>query len=201
MQLNIFVYKLPKMEKLITLLVYSDKLGFYPSGQNKSYACDDIRVVGEFVYQYTDDVFDPTCHNILFRQGDTASKTDTPVVRLLKIKVKNEWVYVLSSKGQLGDICQNCCTTTNAAPVVSLAVDNATPTVGTLITFTATATDDGSIAKVEFWDGDTLISSDSSNPYQLATSTLVKGTYYIVAKAIDNLGKSTYSNWVKVVVS
>ena len=57
------------------------------------------------------------------------------------------------------------------------------------ITIDATASDaDGSIAKVEFWDGFNYLGEDTTAPYNFVWTSVSNGCYEIVARVIDNLG-------------
>ena len=63
------------------------------------------------------------------------------------------------------------------------------------------ATDsDGTIARVEFYVGSTLLGSAATAPFQFTWKTLVKGQYLLTAKAIDNRGGESVSKPVKVLV-
>lgn len=93
-------------------------------------------------------------------------------------------------------------TITNTPPTVSITapVDNAQFASGATITFNATAADvDGSIAKVEFFQGTTKIGEDLTAPYSLAwVASLPTGTYNIIARATDNAGLVTSSSPIRV---
>ena len=91
----------------------------------------------------------------------------------------------------------------NAAPTVALTA----PAAGTAfvapatIDLAASASDsDGSIAKVEFFDGSTLVGTDTSAPFTATWSRATAGTYAMTARATDNLGASTESAPVSVTV-
>ena len=93
---------------------------------------------------------------------------------------------------------------TNQAPTVSLTspANNATSTVPASITITANASDaDGTISKVEFHNGTTLLNSDASAPYSYSWTNVVAGTYTITAKAYDNSNASKISSAVSVKVN
>jgi chitodextrinase len=92
----------------------------------------------------------------------------------------------------------------NQLPVVSITspVNNAIVSAPAIITINATATDaDGSITKVEFYNGTTLLGTDNSSPYSFAWSNVGAGTYTITAKATDNSGGVTTSTSVAVIVN
>jgi hypothetical protein len=58
----------------------------------------------------------------------------------------------------------------------------------------AIATDpDGTISKVEFYNGTTLIGTENLFPYDRVWANVPNGTYAITAKAYDNSGAFTYS--------
>ena len=70
---------------------------------------------------------------------------------------------------------------------------------GTTITIDAQAADpDGSISKVEFYRNNVKLGEDDTAPYQFIWSNVQEGTYFLVAKAIDNSGTSTDSDAVPV---
>jgi len=73
--------------------------------------------------------------------------------------------------------------------------------LGTAYTITATATDsDGSISKVEFYEGNTLLGTDDSAPYSFEISTPTVGTKTYTAKAYDDEGKTMTSSPITVSV-
>ena len=67
------------------------------------------------------------------------------------------------------------------------------------IALAANAVDaDGSIARVEFYAGTTLLGTDTASPYSLAWNVLSPGGYTITAVAVDNSGARTTSAAVSV---
>ncbi len=91
----------------------------------------------------------------------------------------------------------------NVPPVVSLTspVSNARFTPGTSITVTATATDsDGSIAKVEFFNGTTKLGEAVTAPYSFVLVNASAGNYSLTAKATDNQNAVTTSAAISIVV-
>ena len=92
----------------------------------------------------------------------------------------------------------------NAAPTVTLTAPAAGTAFGqgTVINLTANAADgDGSITRVEFYDGATLIGSDTTAPYALAWSGAAVGSHTLTARAFDNAGATTTSAAVTVSVN
>jgi len=80
--------------------------------------------------------------------------------------------------------------TANVAPTISLTspANNSTYTEGKPVTISANASDfDGTISKVEFYQGTTLISTSTTAPYSTTWNPTV-GNYSITAKATDNGG-------------
>ena len=70
------------------------------------------------------------------------------------------------------------------------------------IQLTASASDpDGSIVKVEFWEGNNLLFSDGSAPYNFKWKGVTAGNYIFRAVAYDNSNLQTSSKTVSVTVS
>ena len=93
--------------------------------------------------------------------------------------------------------------TANVPPTVSLTAptDNSTFTQGKPVTLSATASDfDGTISKVDFYQGTTLISSATTAPYT-ATWNPAVGNYVITAKATDNGGAVSTSQAANVTIA
>ena len=92
----------------------------------------------------------------------------------------------------------------NASPTVSLTSPKSDGqfAVGSNVSITATAADsDGSITKVEFYNGTTLLGTDTSAPYSYTWSSVKAGEYNLTAKATDNKGAITISNAVQIKVA
>jgi RHS repeat-associated protein len=80
--------------------------------------------------------------------------------------------------------------------------NNTILTAPATFTVTASASDtDGSIAKVEFYKGATLIGTATSAPYSVALSDAAAGVLTLTATAIDNRGASSTSAPVTVIVN
>jgi RHS repeat-associated protein len=89
----------------------------------------------------------------------------------------------------------------NEPPTVSLAASPASPVAPAALTFTASAADsDGSIAKVEFFNGDMLMGTVTQAPYTYTWTDVGTGSYVLTARATDNLGETTLSSPVTVAV-
>ena len=62
------------------------------------------------------------------------------------------------------------------------------------ITLSATASDvDGTIERVDFYSGSTLLGSDTSSPYSFSWNDVLAGSYSLTAVARDNAGATTVS--------
>ena len=92
----------------------------------------------------------------------------------------------------------------NVAPSVAMTspTNGATFTAPASVNLAASASDsDGTIAKVDFFAGSTLIASDTSAPYAFTWSNVAAGTYSLTAIATDNAGAATRSAAVSITVS
>jgi len=92
----------------------------------------------------------------------------------------------------------------NQPPTVSLTapLDGASFTAPAVVTLAAVASDpDGTVARVEFYQGGTKIGEDAVAPYQFTTASLAAGSYAFSARAYDNLGAAASSPSVSVTVS
>lgn len=94
--------------------------------------------------------------------------------------------------------------TVNNPPNVSITASSPqdSPTAPAQITINANASDaDGTISKVEFYQGTTLLATSVTSPYTYTWSNVGAGNYSITAKATDNLGAVTTSNVVGILVN
>jgi len=92
----------------------------------------------------------------------------------------------------------------NLPPTVSITSpsNGATLTAPATITINATAADsDGTITKVEFYQGSTLLGTDTNAPYSFTWNNVPAGNYTLIAKVTDNNGATATSNPVNVTVS
>jgi hypothetical protein len=84
--------------------------------------------------------------------------------------------------------------TTNAAPSVSISSPASSAVLSNSASCAASASDgDGSISKVEFLLGSTVVATDTASPYACSfdTTKFANGSYTFTARATDNLGKAT----------
>jgi regulation of enolase protein 1 (concanavalin A-like superfamily) len=91
----------------------------------------------------------------------------------------------------------------NAAPAVAVTSppDGASFTAPATITLAASASDaDGTVTKVEFYAGTSLLGTDTASPYELTWQNVAAGTYTVTAKATDDDGAVTTSAAVTIIV-
>ena len=83
-------------------------------------------------------------------------------------------------------------TVDNTAPTAALSAPAHTAYVRGTVAFSATASDNQGVARVEFYAEDTLIGTDTSAPYEVSWNSvsLADGYYTLRAKAYDSAGNS-----------
>ncbi|GAB3434549.1 glycoside hydrolase family 48 protein [Flindersiella endophytica] len=97
----------------------------------------------------------------------------------------------------------NTCNGANQPPTVAITqpASGASFTAGQNVTINANAADtDGTVSRVEFYAGNTLVGTDTSSPYSAAWNNVAEGSYVLTARAFDNGGASTTSAPVDVTV-
>jgi chitinase len=107
------------------------------------------------------------------------------------------WQYISDCNGSGGG------GGTNTPPVVSITspAAGATFTAPATVTIQATASDaDGSVAKVEFFNGSTSLGAVTASPYSVTWSNVAAGSYSITAVATDNAGATTTSSAMAITV-
>ena len=83
-------------------------------------------------------------------------------------------------------------TDVNQAPSVSVALSSSSVTLGEVVTLTA-ADSDGTVDKVDFYVGGSLVGTVASSPYTFNYTTTQTGSVSVFAKATDNSGTTTDS--------
>ncbi len=128
------------------------------------------------------------------------------------------WTGVAAGTYQLTAVAFDNLGATRTSSPVNVTVNapgNQLPTVGitepaagawytapATMTIRATASDaDGTIARVEFYRGTTLIASDTTNPYSATWTGAPIGSYALTARAYDNVGGMRESTAVNVTVN
>ncbi|QKX06540.1 T9SS type A sorting domain-containing protein [Aquimarina sp. TRL1] len=89
----------------------------------------------------------------------------------------------------------------NTPPTVSITspANGSSFTAGTTITLQADASDrDGTVSKVEFYNGTTKLGEDTTSPYTFVWNAPAVGDYTLTAKATDNKNATTTSTAVTV---
>jgi RHS repeat-associated protein len=90
----------------------------------------------------------------------------------------------------------------NKPPVISLTASPLNSAAPASITLTANASDsDGTISKVDFFNGTTNIASLTQPPFTTQWNNVPAGSYTLTATATDNLGASTISSPVTITVT
>ncbi len=91
----------------------------------------------------------------------------------------------------------------NPAPTVSVTspANNASFTAPAAVNIQATAADaNGTVTSVAFYNGTTLLGTDTTSPYSFSWTNVATGNYAITARATDNGGATTTSSAVNIVV-
>jgi chitinase len=91
----------------------------------------------------------------------------------------------------------------NNPPTASITspTNGASFTAPASIVINANATDDGSVSKVDFYNGTTLLGTDTSSPYSFTWSNVAAGSYSLNVKATDNTNLVTTSSSVSITVN
>jgi uncharacterized delta-60 repeat protein len=92
----------------------------------------------------------------------------------------------------------------NTSPSVSITspLNGATFVAPASVNIDVEASDsDGTVVRVDFHAGDTLVASDDSEPFQLGWDNVSAGTYLLTAMATDDLGATSTSAQVTIVVT
>ena len=142
-----------------------------------------------------------TISKVAFYKGTTLIGTVTTA------PYNYSWANVAAGTYQLTAKATDSQSLTLSSTAITVIVDNP-PTVSLTapannasfaglanIQLTATATDaGGSVSKVEYYNGATLIGTATVSPYSATWSNVAPGTYSITAKATDNQGVATTTN-------
>ena len=91
---------------------------------------------------------------------------------------------------------------TDQPPLVSITAPSseAAFTAPASITVSASADDDGTIARVDFYANETLIATTTSSPYSFSWSGVDAGSYSLTAVARDDSGNTTASSTRDIIV-
>ncbi len=150
---------------------------------------------------------DGTITKVEFYNGTTLLHTETVVPYGYLWKNVPAGTYTLTAKATDNTGAQTTSAPikviVNAAPTVSLTSPaNAVYTAPVNLKLSAAASDlDGTITKVEFYNGSALLHTETAAPYGYLWKNVRAGTYTLTAKATDNSGAQTMSAPVKVIVN
>jgi len=95
-------------------------------------------------------------------------------------------------------------TGTDGAPNVAITSPNSGEVFGPadVIDFIVEANDaEGSVSEVQFYDGNTLVHTDTTAPYSHRLTGAAVGNHSLTAKAVDNAGNEATANAVQVSVT
>jgi regulation of enolase protein 1 (concanavalin A-like superfamily) len=119
-------------------------------------------------------------------------------------KIVSKTMAYVSASGPVWSFTTAGTPPNNLPPTVSITspANGATFSAPATVTINATASDsDGTVAKVDFYAGNTLLGTDTSTPYTFTWSNVAAGSYVLTAVATDNLGATTTSSAVSITVS
>jgi hypothetical protein len=93
-------------------------------------------------------------------------------------------------------------TVSSLPPSTAITAPAGGATVSGSVTIAATATASAGVTRVEFFDGATLIATDTTSPYSIAwdTARVVNGAHALTSRVTDALGASATSTVVSVTV-
>ncbi len=111
--------------------------------------------------------------------------------------IKFEW----SSAQQTREVVPTSQLYSNPLPTVAVSSSTTNVNGPANITLSATAADANGIAKVDFYNGTTLLGSDNTSPYSYAWNNVAAGSYAVKALATDTKGGVTLSTEVTIKVN
>jgi hypothetical protein len=173
-------------------------------------ACIRLQDPANVILQAEAAVTDGSITSVAFFHGDTLIGTSTAEPFTISWAGVREGTYVITAKATddrgataVSSGVSIVVESSNAKPVVAMTspAEGATFAAGSSVTLTATANDgDGTIAKVEFLRGTTLIGTSYAPPHSALWSAVAPGNYLLAARATDNLGAIGTSPAVAVTV-
>lgn len=153
---------------------------------------------------------DGTIESVLFYLDGNLSFTDTTAPYSFSLSGLTPGNYSLtavafdSDSGSATSTAVNITIVPNVAPSVSITSpgNNAAFYERQNVTINASASDsDGSVQRVEFYNGASLLGTDYSAPYSYTWNNLSTGTKTLTARAFDNNGAVTTSSTVQIQVN
>jgi hypothetical protein len=142
----------------------------------------------------------------------TITIPNSAVLGEIRMRVRSTWSPQFTSGescasrtwGEAEDYTITIVSGSNKAPEVSITSpeSGASFKAPASVAIAATAIDDdGTVAKVEFFNGTQKLAEDTTAPYTYNWTGISPGTYSITAKATDNLGLATISAEVIIIVT
>jgi len=132
---------------------------------------------------------------------NTAGMTNGQVINIPNIDLEGRYVRIWADNTgygngyvHLAEVKVMGCCLNRQNPTVSLSSASGSVPQGGSIVIDATASDDGGIIQVEFYNGATLLGADNSAPYSFTINPASASSYNLTAKAIDNCGGSAVSD-------
>jgi hypothetical protein len=140
--------------------------------------------------------------------GVSWSQFASPVLVSMSTNVEGGLVMCSNNNGVLGSATMDGVNVVSGPPNGSPSVAITSPGAGasftdpTSISIEAGASDaDGFVSRVDFYDGATLLGSDTSEPFAYSWSSPPAGSHSLTARAVDNLGATATSAAVSISVS
>ena len=103
-----------------------------------------------------------------------------------------------SSTSQEKEIIPSSQLYSNPLPTTSVSASSTNAAAPANITLSANASDADGIAKVDFYNGTTLLASDNLAPYTYTWNNMTVGSYSVTALATDSKGGATLSSSVSI---
>jgi hypothetical protein len=155
---------------------------------------------------------DGTVTKVDLFEGSTLLKSDTSSPYSVSVTLSTAGTYQLTAVATDSDgetttspaVTVTVGSATNQPPTVSLTspAAGASYTAPANITLQATASDaDGTVARVDFYRGSTLISSDTTSPYSAVWAGATAGSFSLTARAVDDDGATVTSTAVAITVT
>ena len=158
---------------------------------------------------------DPTSDSIIFEtsadgQAWTVRRTMSRQLQITSLRAEisaGTWEAIIAPGTTIFDnfrLEANGGAPVNSPPLASITspASGATFTAPANITINATASDsDGTVSRVEFYSGTTLLNTDTVAPYSFAWNNVAAGSYALTVRATDNSGATTISAPVNITVN
>lgn len=163
--------------------------GYYQSGVSIALTSADADS-GVATIRYTTNGTDPTATNGTVYTTPFALTTTTTV----KYRAWDNAGNVEAVKSQLIQVDAT-------APTVTLTSPLGGSTVSGQVTFTATASDNVAVGRVDFLVDGTVVGTAAAAPYSVVWPSTTDGTHTISARAVDSAGNSTTTPAITVTVT